>query len=191
MHAIELSELRYPRTATKELLSKAMGAGFDGSKIWFHGTRRRFDGFKLPRQRGIDELGPGVYLTSEKWLANTWARKGGFIVICVIRNGPLFDLADINSPKTMAVLKQGYRQHNDNQWSPPGSQVTDYDEVFDYMWRDNRYRAQLINSCLSGAGYVGGFKHNSQIAGQVVIFNPDDVTIIARQGGQAWMTTND
>lgn len=64
-----VTEARLPRKPSEAVLTQAETAGFDISKLWFHGTRKRFDGFRLPKERGIEELGSGVYLTSIKWLA--------------------------------------------------------------------------------------------------------------------------
>jgi hypothetical protein len=186
----EIIEARYPRQATADALTKAEELNFDVSKLWYHGTRRRFDGFRLPKETGIDELGPGVYLTSKQWLANTWARKGGFILICVIRNGPLFDLAQEKNPETMTILKQGYRQAAITQWGTQfAMKPEDIDDTFEYAWRDSRDRRRLLNNCLSGAGYIGAYE--SQIQGQVVVFKPDDVMIVARRGGEEHMRTFD
>lgn len=177
-----------PRKPPVEVLARAKQDGFDVAKLWFHGTRRRFDGFQLPKERGIDELGPGVYLTSVKWLANTWARERGFIVICVVRDGPLFDLETIKSPANIAMMRQVYIRLSLESWF--GDKPKDVErrcgEYFDENFKRNSYATG--NRCLSAAGYVGGFKRASQISGQIVVFKPEDVLIVAREGGKAYMT---
>jgi hypothetical protein len=185
MQYTEIIEARYPRAPSSDALSKAEQAGFDGSKLWYHGTRKRFDGFRLPKEPGIDELGPGVYVTSKQWLANTWARKGGFVLTCVVRHGKLFDLEQLKRPETMAILASGYHQYQVDRWGDD----SDHEQDFQYVWKNNRYQGSLANLCLSAAGYVGGYKHDSQIAGQIVVFKPDDVLIVARMGGQEYMTS--
>ena len=186
-------EARLPRQALLRTCSaKAAQANFDIATLWYHGTRRRFDGFRLPKEQGIDELGPGVYLTGKQWLANTWARKGGFIVICVIRQGPTFDLADLQQPETQAILKHGYRQAANARWGKTFAMPdAELDDTFAYQWRDGRNRPGLINQCLAGAGYVGAYKQDSQIQGQIVVFKPEDVMIVARRGGENYMTSFD
>ena len=173
-----LTEARYPRVPSSDALSKAEQSGFDVAKLWYHGTRKRFDGFRLPKEEGIDELGPGVYVTSEQWLANTWARKGGFVLTCVVRHGKLFDLEQLRRPETMAILASGYHQYQVERWHDDSA----YD--FSDVWKSSRYQSSLANLCLSTAGYVGGYKRDSQIAGQIVVFKPEDVLIVARMGGQ-------
>ena len=189
MNCCELLERRYPRTATREALAQAAQDGFDTTKIWFHGSRRRFDQFVLPKQPGIDELGPGVYLTSEKWLANTWARDGGVIAICLVRQGPVFDLATVNDSGVQKMLRDVFVTTALDSWfgDKPADVHQWLDEQFDERKRDKR----VINKCLADAGYVGAINQASQIAGQIVVFKPADVRIIARQGGRAYMTAND
>jgi len=63
------------------------------------------------------------------------------------------------------------------------------DDTFSYVWQHGQNRSALINQCLAGAGYVGGYKQDSQIAGQIVVFKPEDVKIVARKGGQSYMTS--
>jgi hypothetical protein len=186
-----LSEITgHPRTPTADVLANAEQLGFDVSKLWYHGTRRRFDGFRLPKERGIDELGPGVYLTSKRWLANTWARKGGYVLTCVIRQGPLFDLAQLDRPDTMAVLAAGFRKAQEDRWGKAAEDDRDTygDDGFADAWKYSRCPHALANTCLSAAGYVGGYKHASQIEGQVVVFRPEDVLIVARAGGRAYIS---
>jgi hypothetical protein len=186
----QILEAKFPRKPSAEILTQAEQSGFDSSKLWFHGTRRRFDGFQLPKERGIDELGPGVYLTSIKWLANTWARERGFIVICVVRHGPIFDLAtDLDNRQTQAILLKGYIQFQNDRWGESSFDPKTIASTFVHAWQGSRDQQRLANLCLSGAGYIGGFKHDSQIEGQIVVFKPDDVMIVAREGGQRYMSS--
>jgi hypothetical protein len=193
MRYSELIEARFPRVPSTETLAGATQAGFD-TKLWYHGTRRRFDGFQLPTKPGHDELGPGVYVTSRKWLANTWARERGFVLTCVIRAGPLFNLAYLNRPETKKILAAGYHAFQKERWGE-ARLVQDAqahgDDLFEYVWKTTRDQVRLANLCLSAAGYVGGYKHDSQIEGQVVVFKPEDVMIVARSGGQSYMSSFD
>ena len=191
MHYNQITE-RISRTPTSDMFNKAKSEGFDTSKLWFHGTRKRFEGFQLPKRNGVDELGPGIYVTSEKWIANTWARKGGFILICVIKKGPLFDLEKVRDdvkPETLKLLADGYIKYQTEHYPHPTT-IT-YDDFINYGWKNTRNRASIVNLCLSNIGYVGGFRHDSQITGQAVIFKPEDVMIIARNGGKDYMYSND
>lgn len=65
--------------------------------------------------------------------------------------------------------------------------VKDFDDIFAYVWRHAHNRDAIRNRCLSGAGYVAGYKRTSQIMGQSVVLKASDVRIVAREGGQAHM----
>lgn len=182
------------RKPTQDALAEAEAEGFDGSKLWYHGTRRRFNAFELNKRNGggFDELGQGIYLTAKKWLANTWAKDGGHLLTCVIRKGPLFDLEKIRHPDdaTLELLSKGYIHYQETRWPHPTdkSYKVTYENFLD-AWKSSRYRDSFANLCLSAAGYVGGYRVNSQIEGQVVVFKSEDVRIIARNGGKNYIET--
>ena len=186
LQEIIISEARYPKSPSNEALMNAEQSGLDTTNLWYHGTLRRFDGFRLPKTEGIDELGPGVYVTKKKWLANTWAREKGFILTCVVKKGPLFDFEKINDPQTFKILKDGYNKFQKERW---GSKPSD-DDFFKHVWDESLNQSRMANFCLSSAGYIGGFKHNSQIEGQIVVFKPEDAMIVAREKGQSYMSSS-
>lgn len=168
-----------PNKVSPDAVSAAVADGF-APKIWYHGTRRRFDGFRIPSKPGIDELGPGVYLVPRWNTANWWARETGFILSCVIRSGPLFDLSKAEDEDTRHLLLKGYNAVSIGRW---GAGQTFDAELFATVWRQTTNRYRLINSCLSGAGFVGGYDDRSQIPDQIVVFKPEDVRILARSRG--------
>lgn len=180
---------RFARTASAKVLASAAQGGFDTTKLWFHGTRKRFNDFRLSRERGIDELGPGVYLTDQKWLANTWAREGGLIAICVVRRGPLFDLEQVGRPEVVEKMREAYVHHSLDEWfGDKPDDAADYSaKHFDELLA-GRDPKRVVNLCLRLMGYIGAFKHQSQIEGQIVVFQPSDVMIIARQPGARHMS---
>jgi hypothetical protein len=177
---------RMPREPRPEDLQAAVADGFD-EKIWYHGTNRRFNAFRDPKGGGIDELGPGIYLTDERYVANAWAHKGGFIVSCVIRKGPLFDLSKLTFDQQTRRYGRGavetlHAAHSEmmNDKFGPGSAYSE-EEFLEFFRRRGR---SLANLSLPYLGYVGGYDVYSQIPGQVVIFHPKDVRIIARAPGE-------
>jgi hypothetical protein len=179
---------RFARTASEKVLASAAQGGFDTSKLWFHGTRKRFNGFRLGA-RGIDELGPGVYLTDQKWLANTWAREGGLIAICVVRRGPLFDLESVGRPEVIEMMRAAYIRKSIEEWvGKIPDDAAEYSGTYFDELLVGRDPKRVINRCLHLMGYIGAFKHHSQIEGQIVVFQPSDVMIVARQPGARYMS---
>lgn len=67
MRYFELSEDTKPRitkTLSPSMTEIAQSQGFNVSKIWYHGTTRRFTSFRNAKEgRGVEELGSGIYLT--------------------------------------------------------------------------------------------------------------------------------
>lgn len=174
-----------PNAVKEADIAAAAAEGFDTSKIWFHGTGRRFNVFRDSKEDGIDELGPGIYVTGLRYVANAWARKGGFILSCVIRKGPLFNYEDLGTPATKEILWQGWQTKYTEKWGdrdPAGLSSKDYRKHFEETLRSGGYR--VVNYCLSGTDYVGGFKRLSQIPDQLVVYRTDDVRIIARAKGE-------
>lgn len=177
---------RMPREATPEAIQAALADGFD-DKIWFHGTRRRFNAFRDPKGGGIDELGPGIYLTDKRFVANAWAHKGGFILSCVIRKGPLFDLNKLTFDRQTQRYGKGaveelHAAHSKMMNDRFGPNSVYDDETFMSLFK--RRGRELANLSLPYLGYIGGYDRYSQIPGQVVIFNPEDVRVIARAPGE-------
>jgi hypothetical protein len=196
MNYDQIVEGKFPRTPSADMLAKAEQAGFDVSKLWYHGTRRRFDDFKLPvtNTPRIEELGPGVYVTAKKWLANTWARERGFVLTCVVRKGPLFNLATTKNPapETFNILLGGYAKYQNEHWPhPDGKRMEITLDDFMYDWKISRDHKRLVNLSLAGAGYIGGYDRDSQIEAQIVVFEPEDVMIMARFGGESHMSQFD
>jgi hypothetical protein len=164
-------------------LAKAGAAGFDTSKLWYHGTRKQFSSFRLPKRDGIDELGKGVYVTEYVGTANVWAQGSGHILTCVVRKGPLIELSDLpvgqqwyGGAKWEEVYR-GYDIHMTKLFGP-GS-TPDYRE---FAERINRRQIKL-SDCYAALGYIGATHTYSQIRGQAVIWNPKDIMIVGRVSG--------
>jgi hypothetical protein len=84
----------------------------------------------------------------------------------------------------MLLLRKGYIQYAVDREGPGSAKDAAY--VFKSEWE--RHGPRLVNRCLAGLGYIGAYKKDSQIPGQVVVFKPADVMIVARQGGQNYMS---
>ena len=89
---------------------------FDTSKVWYHGTTSPtdFKQFKIGKN-GVDELGKGIYVTSDPDMAEAWAGRvgaGGRIMPLYVRKGELIDdrLVNDNFIKNTIIprLKQIY-----------------------------------------------------------------------------------
>lgn len=169
---------RMPRVVTDAMLAQASADGFD-TKIWYHGTNRRFASFRQSKGGGVDELGRGIYLTDRIRYANMWAQTGGFVLSCVVRKGKLFDLETAKTDAGMRILYDAFNTYN------PG---WEYDEFVDHF---SKYDvASSIGRVLPSVGYVGAYDARSQIPGQVVIFKAEDVRILARVPGGANISDN-
>ena len=81
---------------------------FDTSKVWYHGTTSPtdFKQFKIGKG-GFDELGKGIYVTSNPDMAAAWAGRPGHngrIMPLYIRKGELVDGSKINDSFIKDVL---------------------------------------------------------------------------------------
>ncbi len=175
-------------TIDGKLLSKAEADGFDTSTIYYHGTTRKFKNFKkAPNRKGVNELGHGVYVTDRKWLANTWARENGWIAEVVIRKGPLFNLDQYKSREWWDALYRGHCRLMRDLYGENGV----YDEKMFKEMMMGRHPYGEKNKLLGLAGYIGGYDARSQIAGQLVIFRPEDARIVGWEAGKSHMTSRD
>lgn len=182
MRATELFESLLV-TTDEVKLAKAEAAGFDVSKLWYHGTRKTFASFRLPRRDGIDELGKGVYVTQYAGTANVWAQGSGTVLACVIRKGPLIELSKL--PQGMQwyggeqweEVYRGYDKYMTAEFGP--NSTPDYRE---FAERIGKGRIDL-SKCYTALGYVGATHQYSQIKGQAVIWNPKNVLIVGKAPG--------
>jgi hypothetical protein len=177
-----------PRINHPKRINTAESEGFDTSKIWYHGSGKTFTKFKEPDDKGINELGIGVYLTSEKYLANTWARRGGKIYECFIKPGDIYDFSKPLTPAVINRLHTGHSKFMENRYGPKSAyslksfmnilrNKTDRQTNKTYLHPD-------ANKLLNLSGYIGAIDHRSQIPGQIVIFDPRNVFILRRLPGE-------
>ena len=176
-------------------------AGFDTSKVWYHGTTAKaFRSFK-PGKGGVDELGAGIYFTGDPGVAQAWAGRhldqGGRLIPAYIRKGDIFDSS---KPVDYEALARRIKERNPvtdierrakiiaetrpiTEWTEEEKSV--FNAANAEPWRswlmesDKDMAAQIrrggLNAWLSRAGYVGRVNQNSQIKDQVVVFRPQDI----------------
>lgn len=178
----------------------AEAAGFDTSKVWFHGTTAK--DFKAFRQGkgGVNELGPGIYFTDKPMYAEAWMGRqdmGGRMIPAYLKKGDIFDLGarrDLTALakrlKAMNPVTDAERQAKQiratkrvTEWTPEESRIIN-DASMD-LWRtwllesDADLAKQIgrgdLNVWLARAGYIGAKNDNSQIPGQVVIFDARNI----------------
>jgi hypothetical protein len=148
---------------------------FDNETIWYHGSQKRIKKFRKPTRDG--ELGIGIYLTTNKFYANTWARKDGFIMECYIRRGPVIDLSQ---PMTPRLEREIYDRHcvmMRNLYGEDGVY-----SLFDF--KRHILSRPFTNASWSRLGYIGAIDPRSQIPGQIVIFEPENVKVIGISPGE-------
>jgi GNAT superfamily N-acetyltransferase len=172
----------------------ARAAGFDTSITYYHGTTARdFKGFNAGRN-GVDELGPGIYLTSDASYAQAWAGRPGMlgrIIPALLKKGDLFDksspvdyLALARRIQEQNTATEGERQAKNireksvTQWTQEESHIVN--AASNELWRTwllepakdlaAHIKRSDLNLWLARAGYVGATNKNSQIPGQVVVF---------------------
>ncbi len=187
--------------------SRPEDAGFDGSKLWFHGTTasRNFRSFKAGAG-GVDELGSGIYFTSDASVAQAWAGRmgeGGRIVPVVLRKGEMLDLSepvdyialarrirgrypDVDVHREAALIRA---EKSVTEWSQLEQQVIN--RAGEEPWKDwllegdedlathikasRRRSGGRWTAWLDRAGYLGAFNRNSQVPGQIVVFDPRNI----------------
>ncbi len=185
---------------SKRFAEAADRAGFDTSKVWYHGTTAKvFKSFK-PGKGGIDELGTGIYFTGDPDVAGAWAGRpgmGGRIIPAYLRKGDIYDSTD--GVDYMALVRR-IRERNPVQdfereakrirssksvteWTPEEAQLINRADA--ELWRswllenDEDLAAQMrrggLNTWLDRAGYIGRINRNSQIKDQVVVFRPENI----------------
>lgn len=178
-----------------KLMTMADQNGFDTSRLWYHGSKskRKFTKFKIPDvSRNGTELGRGVYVTRFPGTANVWAQGQGTVYACVLRKGKLVEYSDM---PTSALWNSSPEQ--DDRWANPlwrecylgfrTKMERDYGPGSDPGYREFAERMNKgtisIAYCLDEMGYIGATSRYSQIRGQAVIWNPDDVMIVGRAPG--------
>lgn len=182
-----------------DLMAKAEAQGFDTSRLWYHGTRSKamFKSFKLPKKsKNGEELGQGVYVTKYPGTANVWAQGNGQVITCVLRKGKLFEMSTLNQTAIFSSHPDKDDRYADPMWreiyrgftllmkgyeSSPGANDAHggYD---DFVKRLANHTLDL-GRCLAQIGYIGVTSRNSQIRGQAVIWDANDVMIVGRTSG--------
>ena len=179
-------------------LRKAAVDGFDTSKVWYHGTRRKFANFRLPKGRGIDELGVGVYVTRFVGTANVWAQGQGSILACVLRKGKLIELSELPTSQLWYSGPDAEDRHANINWREVyrgyGLYMTREfgpESTPDYREFAERFNRRAINlaKCLGEVGYIGATNRHSQIRGQAVVWDPANVRIVGKVAGvDGWVS---
>lgn len=175
-------------------------AGFDTSKVWYHGTTAKvFKSFR-PGNGGVDELGTGIYFTGDPGVAGAWAGRpdqGGRIIPAYIRKGEIFDSS---KPVDYLALARRVKDRNPvsdderrakqirgtksvTEWTPEEQRLIN--RADSELWRSwlqesdedlaNQIRRGSLNAWLDRAGYIGRKNDGSQIKDQVVIFRPESI----------------
>lgn len=175
-------------------------AGFDTSKVWYHGTTAKaFKSFK-PGNGGVDELGTGIYFTGDPGVAGAWAGRpdqGGRIIPAYVRKGEIFDSS---KPVDYLALARRIKDRNPvsdderrakqirgtksvTEWTPEEQRLIN--RADSELWRSwlqesdedlaNQIRRGSLNAWLDRAGYIGRKNDGSQIKDQVVIFRPENI----------------
>ena len=162
----------------------AASQGFNTSKIWYHGSNKLFRSFREPNDKGINELGVGIYLTDVWNYANSWARNGGYVYECYIRNGEIFDYSKNMKDEAIRRAHKGHSEVMTRQFGENGAY--DYDSFVRHILRNNRAGDRFVSRFLKWAGYMGAIDPTSQIPGQIVIFDAVNVFIAARGAGGQW-----
>lgn len=171
---------------SRQFDAKAEAAGFDTSRVWYHGSSRRFAKFRKPGNKGINELGVGVYLCSDWNYANTWAQTGGFIHHCYIRRGDIFDHSAKLTDEIRHRLHDGHSRMMIDKYGPEGAY--DYEDFNRSILKmENTISGwRLPSKFLIWAGYIGAMDPYSQITSQIVIFEPKNVLIFGVSPGGGW-----
>jgi len=193
--------------------------GFDASKTWFHGTNasRNFRSFKAG-DKGVDELGTGVYFTSDPDVAQAWAGRpgdGGRIIPVILRKGEVIDLSrpldyldlarrikDRNPVTDDERLAAKIRSEKDiGSWSRDEQEIvnrtsvdlwrswlhTTDEELAAHIREGRRHLGPRWTMWLDRAGYIGAVNPQSQIRGQIVVFDPRNIrTPWARFNPKKW-----
>lgn len=189
-------------------LATAEAQGFDTARMWYHGTRSKakFNSFKLPaKSKNGEELGRGVYLTKYPGTANVWAQGSGTILACVVRKGEILEMSKVNQTSIFSSAPDADDRWADPFWremyhgftlmmkgmeSSPGADDA-HGGYRDFIDRIQKKQITYAD-CLKRVGYIGIMSRNSQIRGQAVIWNPDDVMIVGRaKGFEGWSPDED
>jgi len=178
----------------------AEAAGFDTSVTYYHGTTAK--DFKSFRQGkgGVNELGSGIYFTSNPMYAEAWMGRqdmGGRMIPVYLKKGDIFDLGAkrdllalarrIKAMNPVTDVERQAKQIRDEkhvtEWTPEESRIVN--DASMELWRswllesdadlaENISRGDL-NVWLARAGYIGAKNSNSQIPGQVVVFDAKNI----------------
>jgi hypothetical protein len=173
------------RDLVEHLLSENINEFSD--KVYYHGTANKtnFRRFKVGTD-GVDDLGPGIYVTPDPDLAAWWARaEGGRIMPLRIRKGDYFDLnrfVDYSAHKGIFQELANRVAAFDplpKPWGWPGTPRMSAKEIAADMydrWQSSNDRARTTNYFLRAAGYIGAYDRDSQFGErQIVIFDPKNI----------------
>ena len=154
-----------------KIKSNAAGAGFDTSKVWYHGSNNKIvKRFRKSPGTGIDELGSGIYFADTVRIAYHWALDDGYIICAYLRAGDYLDLQKVKSKEKHTILDL-YKRHCKMMIAKWGK---------GNEYKPKQFMKLLIEGYVSfdKLGYIGAYDHTSQIPGQIIVYSPDDIKIV-------------
>ncbi len=164
-------------------LDRARAMGFDVDTTYYHGTNNtpNFTKFKEGKN-GIDELGKGVYFTTHRDIAKTWASgfgnsvPNGRIIPVLLNTGKVYDIHKEKywpNPNTRKELYQAFKEH------PMNSDCSDSEEDQEILQDRRSYMVKhKFNELLKIGGYHSVVDKSSQIPGQINILHPNRIRSI-------------
>jgi len=171
-----------------EQIAQAEALGFDTSKVYYHGTTRNFRKFKPGREdRGVNELGLGVYLATDTWHASAWANaEKGQVYPCFVRKGPVWDwdvylrANDSERKSLLAPIVKGWVRMMNDQFSITGYSGASMEDGWELVQRlfDVWWPSESSNKFLKWGGFIGSVKKDSQVPTQICVFDPSDIRSI-------------
>ena len=189
MNINEITQSQYQQNAEK--------SGFDTMAIWYHGTQvqQDFSTFKVGKG-GVNELGPGIYVTRDPKVAETYAGKHGRIIPLYVKRGDVFDAAEfrranLGSDAGYMNLANKILKNSPDSYSHlfSGDDTTD-DKILKVC---AAIRNRITNSLLELAGYIGKTTSvgSTQIEDQMVVFSPRSLkSAIGNSGKFSTKTSN-
>lgn len=156
--------------ANNTAMDRASAMGFDLDYNALHGTTAKTN-FKKFKAGQDGELGQGIYFVNNDTIPSLYARgEGGKIIPSIIPKGEYFDKANKPDFKDLAERIVA------NDGMPPiakGWQSVPLDDFSNFIRQSYQ---SYPNEWLKRAGYTGAESSGAQqIAGQKVVFNPDDI----------------
>lgn len=179
----EITAGEFNQNQINEQITRAEKAGYDTSKLYYHGTRSEFDSFEITNVDKVATLGSGVYLSENKELPSAYASKGGKVLELYIKDSnKIVESGSKITKKQIEIIKKKLpkdllKSMENNDDIKPGMTIGSFFRKLNLqtynhnsMYPENYIESQALS--IAEALDITGLRNEPR---ETIIFNPKNI----------------